>query len=155
MIVHLLKRRQLLPLPRRELFPFFADAGNLARISPPELRFQFVSELPIDMRVDARIEYRLSLFGLPFGWQTRVSQWNPHVSFVDEQVRGPYRQWIHTHRFRELGSETEMEDEVAWALPLQPLGELVFPLVRWQLDRIFDYRAGAIRAIFAGDAEPA
>jgi hypothetical protein len=48
-----------------------------------------------------------------------------------------------------------MEDEVAWALPLQPLGELAFPLVRWQLDRIFDYRAGAIRAIFAGDAEPA
>lgn len=155
MIVHLLQRRQLLPRPPREVFPFFADAGNLARITPPELRFQFVSELPIDLRVDARIEYRLSLFGLPFGWQTRISHWEPDRLFVDEQVRGPYRQWIHTHRFRELGGETEMDDEVAWALPLQPLGELVFPLVRWQLDRIFDYRARTIRAIFAADAEPA
>jgi hypothetical protein len=33
-------------------------------------------------------------------------------------------------------------------LPFAPLGELVYPLVRWQLHRIFRYRQHAIRAYF-------
>lgn len=155
MITHRLHRRQVLPLARKDVFPFFADAGNLARITPPELKFRFVTELPIDMREGALIEYQLSLFGVPFGWQTRVSMWEPDEAFVDEQIRGPYRRWIHTHRFHERGDETEMIDEVEWALPVQPLGEIARPIVRRQLDRIFDYRAEAIRAIFQGAREHA
>jgi len=150
MISHRLCRRQILSVPRKDLFPFFADAGNLARITPPELRFRFVTELPIEMCEGALIEYRLSLFGVPFGWQTRITLWEPDESFVDEQIRGPYARWVHTHRFRELEVGTEMQDEVEWALPLQPLGELAAPLVRRQLERIFDYRARAIRGIFLG-----
>jgi len=148
LISHRLHRRQVLPLPRKDAFSFFADAGNLARITPPELRFRFVTELPIDMREGALIEYRLSLFGVPFGWQTRISRWEPDEAFVDEQVRGPYRRWVHSHFFTEQGDETLMVDEVEWALPLQPLGEIARPIVRHQLDRIFDYRAEVIRAIF-------
>ncbi|MGI9591001.1 MAG: SRPBCC family protein [Myxococcota bacterium] len=153
MIVHRLHGRQVLPLPRKDVFPFFADAGNLARITPPELRFRFVTELPIEMREGALIEYQLLLFGVPFGWQTRISRWEPDEAFVDEQIRGPYRRWVHTHRFHERGVETEIIDEVEWALPLQPFGEIARPLVRRQLERIFDYRAEAIRAIFQRGAE--
>lgn len=150
MISHRLCRRQILSVPRKDLFPFFADAGNLARITPPELRFRFVTELPIEMREGVLIEYRLSLFGVPFGWQTRITLWEPDECFVDEQIRGPYARWVHTHRFRELEVGTEMQDEVEWALPLQPLGELAAPLVRRQLERVFDYRARAIRGILLG-----
>jgi hypothetical protein len=43
---------------------------------------------------------------------------------------------------------TIIEDEVQYALPYAPLGELVYPLVRLQLHRIFRYRQHAIRAYF-------
>lgn len=155
MIVHRLHRRIVLPLPRAEVFPFFADAGNLARLTPEELRFRFVTPLPMEMKVGALIEYRLSLFRVSFGWRTRITAWDPDEGFVDEQVRGPYRRWIHRHRFREVADGTEVEDEVEWALPLQPFGELAFPLVRAQLERIFDYRTAAIRRILlAGEEAP-
>jgi ligand-binding SRPBCC domain-containing protein len=151
LITHELRRTQLLPLPRKDVFPFFADAANLARITPPELKFRFVTELPIEMREDAHIQYKLSLFGVPFGWTTRIALWEPDEAFVDTQIRGPYKRWVHTHRFHDRGDHTEMVDIVEWALPLQPFGELVRPIVRRQLERIFDYRFEVIRGIFSGE----
>jgi ligand-binding SRPBCC domain-containing protein len=49
---------------------------------------------------------------------------------VDEQVRGPYRHWEHTHRFRGDGGGTVAEDEVRYQLPFASFGEVFHPLVR-------------------------
>jgi ligand-binding SRPBCC domain-containing protein len=149
--IHHLHRTIELPLPLAEIFPFFADAANLAALTPSELRFRFVTPLPIEMRVGALIEYRLRLFGVPFAWRTRIDCWQPNAGFVDRQLNGPFRRWVHRHEFREVAGGTLMEDHVEWALPLQPIGELARPLVRAQLERIFDFRSVAIRRILLGE----
>jgi ligand-binding SRPBCC domain-containing protein len=51
---------------------------------------------------------------------------------VDEQVRGPYRLWEHTHSFNEEGDETIIEDIVRYGLPFWPFGEIAHPIVRLQ-----------------------
>ena len=133
-----------LALPRERVFPFFAAADNLEQITPPELRFRVASPLPIEMREGTLIKYQLRLHGIPFEWLTRISVWNPPHEFVDEQLRGPYRQWIHRHTFTADGDRTRMEDVVDYALPLHPFGEIAAPLVAAQVRRIFDYRTSAI-----------
>ena len=146
-----LEREQRLAGTPDEVFPFFADAGNLEAITPPSLRFAIVTPRPIEMRAGALIEYRLRLRGLPVSWLTRIEEWEPGVRFVDMQLRGPYALWHHTHTFEPVaGDATLMRDTVRYALPGGPLGAIPHALfVRRELDAIFDFRARRVPELLA------
>ena len=150
MAEQVLKRSQVIERPIGEVFDFFADAGNLERITPPSLRFRIVTPGPIEIAEGSLIDYELRLRGLPFKWRTEITKWSPPYEFVDSQLRGPYRQWIHRHTFEEIRPGlTRIEDEVRYRLPLEPFGDLVHFLVKRELKKIFDYRQATVATLLA------
>jgi ligand-binding SRPBCC domain-containing protein len=142
------------PLPREQVFAFFADAANLERITPPELRFRILTPQPIPMGEGTLIDYRLRLLGVPLRWRARIVRWQPPNGFVDEQLYGPYRVWEHTHWFRDGEGATIVEDVVRYGLPFAPFGEIFHPLVRLQLERIFRFRRSAVLECLLGGSRP-
>jgi uncharacterized protein YbjT (DUF2867 family)/ligand-binding SRPBCC domain-containing protein len=147
--LQILEREQTIPASAREVFAFFSDPGNLARLTPPGLRFRIVGPPERQLSAGSRLEYRIRWMFLRLKWVTRITRWEPEVEFEDVQEEGPYRVWIHTHRFEPAAGGVVMRDRVEYELPFGALGRPAHRvLVRRQLDEIFDFRRRAIEEIF-------
>ena len=135
-----------LPHPRNEVFAFFGDAHNLERITPPWVKFEVLTPAPIVMRPGILIDYRIRIHGVPVRWRTEISAWQPPFQFVDEQRRGPYRLWHHTHTFEEREGGTLCRDRVRYWPRGGALMNWLF--VRKDVERIFEYRRQRLVEIF-------
>ena len=141
-----LRCEQYFAKAKEELFPFFADASNLERITPPTLRFSIVTPLPIEMAEGTLIEYALSLYRVPMRWRSEISRWNPPHAFVDEQRKGPYRYWHHLHAFEPVPGGTKMTDLVHYD---HLGGSIIHSLfIKPNLTHIFSYRQERLRELF-------
>lgn len=146
---------QWLPQPVGKLWPFFGDAHNLESITPPFMHFRVLGQSSGEIGEGTLIDYRLRLDGIPITWQSRIDAWDPPKSFVDRQVKGPYRLWHHTHEFEPIGTGTLMRDTVRYQLPAGWLGTLAAGRkVAGYVERIFDFRARRIDEIFGRAASP-
>ena len=136
-----LKSELWLPHPPQKIFPFFGDAFNLNSITPQWLHFQILTPPPVRMQKGTLVDYKLRLHGVPIKWQTEIVEWNPPFRFVDEQRKGPYRKWIHTHLFQEENGGTRIVDLVEYSLWIPFLDSVVNRiLVEPDLKKIFAYR---------------
>ena len=95
---------------------------------------------------------RYAFSGVPLHWRSRISQYDPPLSFVDEQVIGPYALWRHLHRFESVPGGTRLIDEVEYRLPAWLRGHSADLLNRIytkpRLEQIFAYRKTVFADMF-------
>ena len=148
--IYELRRQVLIPAPIEKVFSFFSAAENLNLITPPWLHFKILTPLPVRMEKNALIDYSIKLLGVPMIWKTEITAWQPPESFVDWQIKGPYRVWEHTHLFEEKKESTQMTDIVRYAVPGFVLSPFVhFFFVRPRLEKIFGYREQSMLELFS------
>jgi ligand-binding SRPBCC domain-containing protein len=148
MRVRSFEAEQWFPLKQEELFVFLADVANLEAITPGFLNFRVVTPLPIVMGQGRLIDYKLRVRGIPVRWRSKITAWQPPSRFVDEQVRGPYRLWIHEHILEPRDGGTVMRDRVRFALWFD---FLTARFVRRDIEAIFKYRRNMLRARLHGN----
>ena len=93
------------------------------------------------------IDYRLRLRGIPIRWQSEITIWNPPHCFVDQQCRGPYTEWIHTHQFEGMEGLTKVSDDVRY----DHLGGcwVNHLFVARDLEKIFSCRKSKLQKLFS------
>jgi ligand-binding SRPBCC domain-containing protein len=149
--MHEMLAEQFVPSEIQEVFRFFGEPANLAKLTPSWLGFQILTPPPLPMHQGALIDYEIRLGPLPMQWRTLITNHEPPHRFVDEQLVGPYSFWHHTHTFTTVEGGTLIGDHVRYVLPLGPLGRLAHKLiVRRQLETIFAYRKQIVSEIFGG-----
>jgi ligand-binding SRPBCC domain-containing protein len=147
--MHILVKETVINRPLKEVFDFFSKAENLNKITPPDMQFQILTPLPINIQKGTLIDYKIKVNGIPFKWKTLISTWEPPFRFVDEQLNGPYNTWNHEHTFEERDGKTYMKDVVKFKSPgwiLEPLINALF--IEKKVKGIFEYREKMLSEFF-------
>jgi ligand-binding SRPBCC domain-containing protein len=131
------------------VFEFFSKAENLNKLTPPILEFKIITPLPIKMEKGTFIDYKIKLNGISFKWKTQITAWENNRRFIDTQIKGPYKIWIHEHLFEEENGQVKMTDTVQYLSPgwfLEPIINKLY--ISKKVEEIFAYRTIELDKLF-------
>lgn len=141
---------QTLPRPVGDVFEFFRRPANLVQVTPPEMHLRLV-EGPELLKLGARFVVQGKRWGVSQRIVSEVTAFEPEVRFVDEQREGPFRKWIHSHRFESIEGTTRVHDVIEFEPPGGLLGLVVTAkMIERDLKWVFDYRLHKLAELFTG-----
>jgi ligand-binding SRPBCC domain-containing protein len=147
-----LKFKQNVPISLDKAWDFFSSPLNLAKITPPDMRFVVTSDYAAQRKMYAGmiITYKISpLLSIKMNWMTEITHVADKQYFVDEQRFGPYALWHHQHHFKEIPGGVEMTDILHYAIPYSVFGTIANNVfVGKKVRQIFEYRVKAIEDMF-------
>jgi hypothetical protein len=133
-------RRTLMPASAAEVYAFHERPDALARLIPPWERVSIVVP-PSSLAAGTRVVLKQWVGPIPVTIESVHQACEPGVIFVDRMVRGPFRSWLHEHRFEHM-SETAswLVDDLEYELPLGLLSAPFASLVERRVERMFAWR---------------
>ena len=148
--IYQLNRSQVIKTTLDKAWDFIRSPANLNKITPPNMVFKILSDVPKSMYNGLIIRYRIKipLIGEQ-NWVSEIKHIKDRESFVDEQKVGPYLFWHHYHEIKEKESGILFSDQITYALPYGFIGDLTHHFyVKNQLDYIFNYRRDVTPKLF-------
>lgn len=149
-MIHKLIFHQTVNATIEDVWDFFSNPRNLNLITPPSLHFQILSgdEVPIYNGQIICYRIRISPF-LHVNWVTEIKGIVSLSTFTDEQIKGPYKLWIHHHQFIPTANGVDIIDTVQYRIGFSILGESLHSLwIKRRLSYIFRYRRERIKSFF-------
>jgi ligand-binding SRPBCC domain-containing protein len=145
-----LKRSQFLPISLEMAWDFFSSPNNLALITPEELGLKIKKKFSHKtVKEKDQIDYTVRpILNIPLNWKTEITYVNEPYCFVDTQIEGPYKTWVHTHSFEVITGGIMMYDEVKYELPFPVVTRFMKGFIEKKLNHIFDYRTEQLYKIF-------
>lgn len=136
----------VIPAPVEAVFAFHERPDALEMLTPPFAPVRVIRKEG-GLAPGAVVELEVPLGPFRRRWVARHTEYQKNRLFADVQEQGPFRRWMHHHRFEALSaSETRLTDEIDFSLPGGALIDFFGAWVaRWQLRRMFRFRHEATR----------
>ena len=126
--------------PHSEAFAWHMRPGALERLLPPWEHVRVVAREG-GIADGGTVTVRAGVGPLRVPWTVRHTACEEGVLFRDEQVRGPFGRWAHTHRFSPDGERgCVIEDEIDWSPPLGVDAALFVRRIERVFERSFAFR---------------
>ncbi len=102
------------------------------------------------------VTWRAKHFGVWWRMTSEITEYEPPLLFVDEQLTGPFDHFRHEHRFTTLGADsTTMTDVIDYAAPFGPVGVLAERLLLGRhLRALIAFRNEHLLRVFGDEARP-
>jgi len=124
----------------RELFQFLTKPSNIVSVSP-SMPSMFFHSPKLMMGKGQLIHTDLSYGLFRLSWTSKITKFEPYSFIEDTLVDGPFKKWIHRHKFEESKNKTIIQDEIDYQVGLGPLGKVMDSLViRYQIETFFKQR---------------
>ena len=134
------RRTHRLPHSPAEVFAWHMRPGALERLLPPWENVQVVAREG-GIADGGTVTVRAGPGPLRVAWTVRHTACEEGVLFRDEQVRGPFDHWVHTHRFSpDGGGGCVIEDEIDWRPPFNVDVPVLARRIERVLERGFAFR---------------
>ncbi len=128
---------------------FHQDPQILRSITPFPIMIQFHHVEPIIE--GSSVDFTLWFGPIPVRWVAEHSRVGLDNGFVDEQIRGPFKRWVHQHVFEPISAQTtEVIDEIEADLRGHPWWLLVGVMMWITLPILFSYRAWKTKRLIEG-----
>ena len=132
--------------PLARVTEFHSCAGSMTAITPPPI-FIRMKSAPNTLREGDEMDFTMWIGPLPVRWLARI-EGTSAAGFTDRQLRGPFAEWVHHHRFTAVDAQTtEINDEITLRLRSHPIWWLVGFGMRAGLPILFAYRAWKTRRL--------
>lgn len=103
--------------PVETLFAFHEREDALPLLTPAFPPVKLISKTP-GIDVGTRVELKVVVFR----WVAFHTAYEKNRLFVDEQIEGPFAQWVHRHEFEDLGKgRSRLTDRISFSLPGGPI----------------------------------
>lgn len=138
-----LRREIIVSEKAGRVWEFLSTPKNLNELTPQDLSFEILTDLPEEMYNGLIIEYRIKIpLAGTWNWITEIKHIREGKAFVDEQRKGPYKFWYHYHEIEETNDGTRIIDVVTYDIPFSIFGKIMHKLyIRKKLNEIFDFRS--------------
>jgi len=132
--------------PIADVFAWHMRPGALDRLIPPWERVTIESREGTPA-TGGRVTFRVRRGPTEISFEVLHTDFEQDRLFRDEQIRGPFDRWVHTHRFEpENGGACMVEDHIDWELPLGAAGHLLGEsTVEEEFERLFTFRHRRLR----------
>jgi len=130
-----------LPAPAGAVYDWHARPGAFERLAPPWQRLRIV-ERSGGIADGGRVAFDACFGPVTRRWEAVHRDAVPGERFTDEQLRGPFASWVHTHRFVPLGEQqSRLLDEIEYRLPFGVPGAVLGgALAEREIARLFRFR---------------
>ncbi len=130
--------------PIEHVVNFHRDTRTLKILTPPPMVVRFNKIEPLAEGSIA--DFIIWLGPIPVHWKAKHSDVDPNNGFIDTQVEGPFKYWVHRHSFVVINEGvTEVKDEIQAKFSRHPYRGMVGRLMWVNLPTLFAFRARKTR----------